>query len=355
MKSTVFAALAAVTLLPLPAVQAQQQRAPQASIEVTAVGEATSALSGNAFTLRVRNMTYTVSYTTQGLRNRVEVRRGDTVRVVGEITEANRIMADQVQVLNRGGAGGGIGGPSRQSTVVTGTIRSIDRNGGVMFVNAPPDNNLRVTWGDDVEFYRNTSRSNPREFRQGDQVRIVGRRVGNEFRARRVLYGGKAGWTDGAIGEVVGLDARDKEAEIDFDGEIWVVRLNNATIRRNNQRVELSDLRLGQDVRVYGTARGNRALDASRVEVVRNSDNANAGRNDDREVFEGRILNVAEGRKAFRVDARGQQVRIVTTDDTNFFRGNTRTNFNSLKEGLRVRVTARRQGEDWVANRVELL
>jgi hypothetical protein len=231
-----------------------------------------------------------------------------------------------------------------------------------MFLTAAaPDTNLRVTWDEDVEFYRNTTRSGPGEFRVGDRVRVVGRRQGNEFRARRVVYGGQPGWTDGGIGEIVSLDARDREAEIDFDGEIWTVRLANAVIRRNQQRMDIDDLRLGNDVRVFGTARGQRAIDATRIEFARNIDGPGAGpgggvgQPGNREVLEGRIVNVAEGRKAFRIEWKGATVRILTSDDTDYQRGTLKGSFSNLREGARVRVTARRQGEDWLASRVEIL
>lgn len=364
MKQLTIAVMTALTLFPVSGALAQnlpggvQRSSVEDSIQVTAVGRVQSELPNDVFALQVGNQTFRVSYSSRVAANRVAVRRGDRVRVVGEITEVGRIVADQVQVIDRGR--GGAGGP-RASTVVTGTIRSIDRQGGLMFVSAaPPDTNLRVTWGDEVEFYRNTTRSGPGEFRNGDRVRIVGRRQGNELRARRVVYGGQPGWTDGAIGEIVSLDARDREAEIDFDGEIWTVRLANAVIRRNQQRMDIDDLRLGNDVRVFGAARGQRAIDATRVEFARNIDGPGSGSGagnppGNREVFEGRIVNVAEGKRGFRIESRGMMVRFLDTDDTVYQRGTAKSTFSSLREGLRVRVTARRQGEDWQAIRVELL
>ncbi|MGV3722597.1 MAG: DUF5666 domain-containing protein, partial [Actinomycetota bacterium] len=364
MKHLTIAALAALTLFPAKGAFAQnlpggvQRSNVEDSLQVTAVGRVQSELSSDVFVLTIGNQTFRVSYSSRVAANRASVNRGDRVRVVGEITEAGRIVADQVQVLGRGPGSGGPGRPGgpRASTVVTGSIRSIDRQGQLMFLSAPaPDTNLRVTWDEDVEFYRNTTRSGPGEFRAGDRVRVVGRRQGNEFRARRVIYGGQPGWTDGGIGEIVSLDARDREAEIDFDGEIWTVRLGNAVIRRNQQRMDIDDLRLGNDVRVFGTARGQRALDASRIELTRSIDGPGGGAGNNqpgnRQTFEGRVVNVAEGRKTFRIESKGMMIRIVTSDETNFQRGAQKGSFSSIREGGRVRVTARRQGEEWLASR----
>jgi len=367
MKNLALAAMAALTLLPVSGAYAQVQPggvlrgSTEDSIQITAVGRVQSELTGNVFTLQVRNLTYRVSYSTRGIANRLDVNRGDRVRVVGEISgEADRIMADQVTLVDRGR------GPVT-STVVSGTIRSIDRQGGLMFVTAAaPDTNLRVTWGDEAEFYRNSTRSGPAEFRVGDRVRIAGRRQGNEFRARRVTYGGQPGWTDGGVGEIVSLDSRDKEAEVDFDGEIWTVRLNTATIRRNQQRIEIDDLRLGNDIRVHGTARGQRAIDATRIEIARDVDgpgdrpgNRPGDRPGDRpgvrQTFEGRVELVGEARKVFRLEASGMVIRVITNDDTDYQRGTLKTSFSSIKAGTRVRVTARRQGEEWLASKVEIL
>jgi hypothetical protein len=193
-------------------------------------------------------------------------------------------------------------------------------------------------------------------------VRVIGRRVGNEFRARRVVYGGQPGWAEGGIGEIVSLDARDKEAEVDFDGDIWTVRLGNAQIGgRGGQRGDIDDLRLGQDVRVFGTARGAKALDATRIEPARNIPGPRVGNDNnppndpDRRTFEGAVSNVAEGRRTFRMDVRGTSVRFLVDDETGFYRGNTKVAFSQVRDGVRLRVTARREGEDWVATRVQLL
>jgi hypothetical protein len=90
--------------------------------------------------------------------------------------------------------------------------------------------------------------------------------------ARRVVFGGKAGWTNNAVGEIIGIDGRQKELDVDFEGEVWTVRADKATFRRGGRRVELDDLRLGQDVRVSGSARGGRTVEATGVEVLRDTD-----------------------------------------------------------------------------------
>jgi translation initiation factor IF-1 len=119
MRTITLAAIAAFTLGPIAAAHAQGQPGilrPSADeeIKVTAVGRVQSELTNNVFTLQVKNLVYRVSFTS-GV-NRSEVRRGDRVRVTGEIgTEADRILADQVVVVDRGR-------PSRTSTVRTARV-----------------------------------------------------------------------------------------------------------------------------------------------------------------------------------------------------------------------------------------
>src|SRR5207302_676298 len=108
-----------------------------------------------------------------------------------------------------------------------------------------------------------------REFRIGDTVRVAGRRDGlNSITARRVIYGGPVGWTNGAVGQILSLDKRAHELEVDFDGDVWVVKTNAAVLRLDGRRADLEDLRLDQDVRVFGTGRGSKTVEATNVEVV---------------------------------------------------------------------------------------
>lgn len=317
-------------------------------VQVTATGRVQSVSGLEQFVLETRRMTFRVSY-----RSRIgqqAIRSGERVRVTGELVEQDRIIADSLQVV-----GGGTGRPGgRLSRVTTGTIRDIDRTGRRMSVTTSAGV-MRVTWDDETEFTRETTRSSPREFRVGDEVRIVGSRTGNDLTARRVLYGGRPGFNNGGVGEIVSLDARAQEMEVDFDGEVVTVRMRNATIRRGNRPAEIDDLRLGQDVRVTGTARGRDTIDASQVEVVRMGEGGRVGNDSDVQTFSGRIVNVAEGLKTFRVQVTGgREVRFTTDEDTSFLRGTSRSSFRALQDGQQVRVRARRDGADWVAQRVEI-
>ena len=377
MHRQLLAAAAALTLLLPLAARAQVfppssgPRGNEDAVNVSAVGRVQSAQPSGSFTIQIRNLTYRVSYSrANGAGNRQEVRTGDRVRVIGEITATDQISADQVLVIERGRGGDGPGGgrPGRPSSVLSGTIRNIDRDQNELTVTTDTGN-VRVTWDEDTEFYRNSTRGGPREFRQGERVRVVGRsRGGNEFSARRVLYGGSAGWQNAGIGEIVALDARQKEADVDFDGDVWTVKLATATIRRGGQRAELDDLRLGQDIRVTGAAaRGPKTVDANLVEVVRSIDGdgrpGRPGGNDRPErptisntrTFEGKIVNVGTERKAFRIESSGDETRFHTDDQTTYRRGTTAATFNALREGARVKVEARKSGEDWIAVRVTIL
>lgn len=358
MRKLTLLAVTATTLFTLPSVSAQVNPNPaiggsrvvNEAVQVAAVGRVQSE-SGPGFVLQVKNLTYRVTYGPRAT-NRTEVRRGDRVRVVGEITEADSIVADTVLLLERGRE-------QRASTVLAGTIRNLDREGQGMTLTTDTGT-MRVTWGEDVEFFRNTTRSGPREFRPGDRVRVIGRQRGNEFAARRVVYGGQAGWVNGGIGEIVSLDGRAKEAEVDFDGDIWTVKLNNATIRKQGQRAELDDLRLGQDLRVTGTARGNKTVEATAVEVARNVDGPDRGpgrgpdRDTDNRSFEGRVVNVGVNKKGFRLETSDGEVRFQTNTETVFRRGTSDSSFSQLQDGQRLRVQARRSGDEWIALRVTI-
>jgi len=238
--------------------------ASEEGVEVQATGRVVSPSQDN-FTLEVRGMRFRVVHTPALGQRRAEVRQGDRVRVSGSLVSADQIRAETVTMLQRASG-------RRESTVVTGTIRRIDREQKEMRV-ATSDGVVRVEWGENTEFVRDTVRSGPREFFVGEAVRVAGRRTApNEMQARRVVFGGRPGWTTGAVGEIVGIDARSREIDVDFDGEVWTVRLGTAAIRRRDQRIQIDDLRIGEDVRVTGSGRANRTVDGTQVEVLRAGD-----------------------------------------------------------------------------------
>lgn len=247
-----------------------------ATIQV--VGRASN-VTRQGFTLTARQMTFQVSARRQDVLRGQTVRNGATVRVLGDLTAQNRIDADQIQVLDQAGRPGQIGGrppqpgrPNRPATrTVQGTIQNINRNQNRLQVNTG-NGNLRVNWDQDTQFIRNGRDSRPADFREGDEVRVVGDRGGqNQIDARRIISGGRAGWANGGVGEILSMDGRTQELEIDFDGAVWTVRANNATIQQNNRSVPFNTLRLGQDVRVFGTQRGSDAVDANRLVIVRDA------------------------------------------------------------------------------------
>jgi uncharacterized protein DUF5666 len=316
-------------------------------VRVQVTGRVESVVDRESFDLVSKGLRFRVASSPRFRASETEVRRGDRVRVSGELERSDRILAYSVNIVERGRGG-------RASNALTGTIRTLDRT-GERFTLATPGGNLRVVWDEDTEFIRNSVRSSPREFREGDSVRIIGRRnADGDIEARRVLSGGQAGWTNGGVGEIVSLDSRNQEAEVDFDGEVRTVRLNNAEIRARGRRGDLNDLRLGHDVRVTGTVRGGN-IDASLVELVRGmGDDRNA---QDLRTIEGRVVKVGEERRSFRMDITGGEAnsRVEITDETIFLRGIRTVNANALQDGQRVRIRARRDADRWVALRVEIL
>ena len=222
-----------------------------------------------SFTLTVKNMTFRVMADKSEVATRQNIREGDRVRVFGSLIAADRIDATQVQIVERAAREDERDERGRQgSRVITGTVREIQRDGSAMVLTVPAGN-LKVDLDEDTSFVRSGRSSSLREFRVGDPVRIAGRRSGlNAMTARRVIYGGTPGWANGAVGEIVSLDKRTREMEVDFDGEVWMVKLGNAPIQMGGRRVGLDDLRLDQEVRVFGTSRAAKTLEASNLEVV---------------------------------------------------------------------------------------
>lgn len=228
-------------------------------------GRVESVSSSDRFVLSSKGMRFRVDYRSVG--NRPNLRVGDQVHLSGQLVEQDRITAEELEVTQRGRG-------DRASTVLTGQIRSINRQTGRLSIETPRGP-VSVGYNAETEWVRNNNRSRLEEFRVGDNVRIVGfEGRENVWRARRVIQGGRAGYVTGGVGEIVGLDARDQEIEVDFEGEIWTVRLRGATLRRANRPIQLDNLRLGQDVRVTGTARaGDRRVDATAVDVLRDLPN----------------------------------------------------------------------------------
>lgn len=228
-------------------------------------GRVESISSPDRFVISSKGLRFRVDYRQTSGRSNLRV--GDQVHVSGQLIEQDRITAEELEVTQRGRG-------DRSSTVLTGQIRSINRQTGRMSVETPRGP-VAVGYNTDTEWVRNNSRSRLDDFKVGDRVRIVGfEGRENVWRARRVIQGGRAGYTTGGVGEIVGLDARNQEMEVDFEGEIWTVRLRGATLRRANRPVQLDDLRLGQDVRITGTARaGERRVEATSVDVLRDLPN----------------------------------------------------------------------------------
>ncbi len=237
-------------------------------VTVQVVGRVRSA-DQNSFTLVANGMTFEVRANRREVIGNQDLRNGFRVRVYGDLTQANRIDADQVMVVSRDrddGPGGNR--PGGRARTLSGTVRSVSQTENFMTLNAAAGN-LRVEWDRDTEFTRNGQRSTPRDFRVGDTVRVVGTRTGlSAVKARRVIVGGQAGWVNGGVGEILSLDKRANEMEVDFDGDVWTVKLVNARITQGGRRVEIDDLRLDQDVRVSGTARGNKTVEATEVAFV---------------------------------------------------------------------------------------
>jgi hypothetical protein len=313
------------------------------------------ALRGNdGFTLAARNQTFSVIYRQGGTfldrisgNNRLRV--GDRVKVTGELTESGRILAEDVDVISR----------VRPSGVLEGSIRVMslnDRRFGLL----TPGGLVRINFDEGTEFYRNRGSASARDFRSGDNVRVVARKRGDgEYIARRVIMGGDAGWENNAVGEIVELSLRNQTAEVDFDGRIETVDLRNANIRRRDRKLDIDDLRLGQDIRVQGTRPARGSINATNVEVLRNSDSDRGDAGELRTV-EGRIDEVIDA-NLLRVDQdNGGNIRVVLNGDTRIVRGANDVNRSSLRRDQRVRIRGRvvrsEGGRDQIeALRIEIL
>jgi len=248
-------------------------------VRVQVFGRVRSA-DASSFVLVAKNMTSHVQATRRNGTSRQDVREGDRVRVFGDLTAQDRIDAGQVQIVERAAAdeqAASEGGPRRG---ITGTIKQIDRQANRMMLTVPAGN-LRVDLDGDTTYMRSGQPARLSEFRTGESVRVVGERSGvNAITARRVVFGDTQTqtqtqtqtrtWTTGATGEIVSLDNRAKEMEVDFDGDVYTVKVGSAAIRHTDkQPIQFDDLRLEHQVRVYGTVRGTRTIEATKIEAIR--------------------------------------------------------------------------------------
>lgn len=216
------------------------------------------------FTLRVRDMVFKVSQYIGKVEHNRPLRDGQRVRVFGDLVSQDRIEADKIEIPE----GDRNDDRGSKANTVSGVIRDINIGERRLTVEAALGR-VSVKYDDDTEFYFNDKPSGARQFKPGDTVRVVGRRTGlNSILARRILQGGRAGWVNGGVGEVVALDKRAQEIDVDFDGEVWVVRVNRARIRRGPANIQIDELRIGEDVRVSGTALTGKTVDATTVEVT---------------------------------------------------------------------------------------
>jgi hypothetical protein len=241
-------------------------------VTLQAVGRVTAVTPGQAeFTLSTGRVTLRVR-ADRRLRDNPNVRVGDRVRVQGDMVDNGLVEAEAIYIVDRGRPGGG--GPGQgNSDFVNGQIRRFDRDSTEFVLDSSDDRNVRVSFNESTVFVRDGNVARPRDFRVGDTVRVIGRRIDrNEFRARRVVANARAGWVNNAIGEIISINGRTRTLEVDFDGEVWTVQARTAGIFRNNRRLEIDDLRVGQDIRVQGRGAGGRQVGAERIEVVRDQD-----------------------------------------------------------------------------------
>lgn len=268
MKQLILTSVAALllTTAPLPSFAQVTPRPSDDNVQVQATGRVEN-VSNRDFTLEARGMTFRVTYDLPQIVGRLDFRAGDRVRVEGELVNTDRIRATQVRLVERGR--NDRDPLDRRTGNVEGTIRRIDRENRTMSVQTD-EGNYTVKWEEGASFYRNGERGAPRDFRVGDSIRVTGRRLeGREIEARRVFTGGRAGWSNNAIGEVTGINSRNNELQVDFGGEIWTVRFKPNDVRDNGKVLDLSRLRVGQDVRVSGASRTGRVVDATGVELLR--------------------------------------------------------------------------------------
>lgn len=335
-------ALAAATLTGIPALAlgtGADDRRPNIDddgIQVTAVGRVENIRQDRVFTLSTRRMTFTVVMRpgSSVLGDRLfqgdrRLREGDRVRVTGELSDAGRIIAEDVDILP---GGGGI----RPGRGLEGTLRNLDLTGR-RFVLAAPNGNLRMVFDEDTDWIRNRQEASPSSFRNGESIRVMARQRGGDYLVRRVVMGGDPGWENRAVGEIVELNRANQTAEVDFDGRVEVVDMRNATIRRYARTIRFADLRTGMDVRVQGTREGRR-INATQVDVARVF-GEDAG---ELRTIEGRIAAINVENRVIRVDqAVGGEVRVEVDESTRVVRGAQQVRPAALREGQRVRVRGR--------------
>jgi hypothetical protein len=186
--------------------------------------------------------------------------------------------------------------------------------------------------------------------REGDRVLVLGTlRSQTRLAAReiRVLGQREPRALTGVIQEI---DRRRSRIGVRGDqGDLVVVEYTEDTLfARLGRRVDVNQLRVGDEVWVDGRWLGPRQLRAARVEVTASRDRWQAGQS-------GEVVSIDRRDRILRVEF-GEDTRLVRVlPEANISRGTRDMPFNDLVPGDQIRVSGELRGEVVEARSIEVL
>jgi Domain of unknown function (DUF5666) len=220
---------------------------------------------GRRFVLETGRDSYDVEYPRGGAGfgfNVANLREGDRLRVEGNLVGTRLVEARKIQVLSRQ-EDDNLGSGS-----VSGRVSDVDVGRRRFTVQPDRGSSTRVSYDRDTTV-RGLDRNDPSRLRNGDRVRVDGRWAAREMlEARRIEVQDRSGpdsnWRSGDTGRVQSIDRSGRRLRVRFGRETYDVDVRDADIRGGGRRLRPTDLRSGDQVRIFGDLR-NGEIRADRV------------------------------------------------------------------------------------------
>jgi len=284
----------------------------------TLEGVVTANRQGRDFTLRLNNGQRITVRSNESEPRRLST--GDRVRVVGSYrrNQPSVFRADSVQILTNQN--------NNNNRSYTGRVTNVDS-----------DQRFDLTI-DGTTYNVITSSRLPRRLNKGDQVRVFGRRSGDNdiINATVVVINNNGNNYNNYnnfrtyTGRVTNVDS-DQRFDLNVDGTTYNVISTTRLPRRLNE---------GDQVRVFGRPIGDNDISSASVVVINNNGNSgNSDNNSNYNTYTGRVTNVDSDQR-FDINVDGTTYNVLTS--SRLPRG--------LNEGDRVRVYGRRTGDNDISS-----
>ena len=276
-------------------------------------GRVTDVESDQRFNMVSDGKTYNVTASSR-LPRRLE--EGDTVRVYGRRSGDNDIVNATVVVTRNTGNNNNNNNNNNNRDTFIGRVTDVQSNQRFdILVNGTTYN---VT----------TSSRLPRDLDKGDNVRVVGRRTGDNDIVNATVTGIQGNNTEGTfIGRVTEIRSSQR-----FD-----VLVNGKTYNVTTTSRLPRDLNKGDNVRIYGRRTGDNDIVEARVTGV--ADGNSNGNSSSLRTFIGRVTDV-ESDKRFDMVSGGQTYNVTVSSRLS----------RRLKRGDMVRVFGARSGDNNITN-----